>query len=175
MTQKSKNRFAFTLIELLVVIAIIGLLSTIAVASLSTSRKKARDAIRKHDLEQIQTAIKLYMDKNNQNVPPDNCWEDYSRGGNGSSCEPPEWTGDWHSNSGLRVLVSENFFSKLPVDPTNDTTHYYKYEPQSGSYCIHVRLESGVRFGYIGGTPCSGGECDNIPVGYQCTLDEYYQ
>ncbi len=56
-----KNRQAgFTLIELLVVIAIIGLLASIVLTSVSTARKLARDAKRKADIKQIDTAIQAY-------------------------------------------------------------------------------------------------------------------
>jgi len=51
----------FTLIELLVVIAIIGLLSTFAVISLTSSRLKARDAKRVSDLNQVRNALELYF------------------------------------------------------------------------------------------------------------------
>lgn len=54
----------FTLIELLVVIAIIGLLSSVVMASLNTSRIKARDSKRIQDLRQLQTALVLYYDDN---------------------------------------------------------------------------------------------------------------
>jgi type II secretion system protein G len=57
-------RGAFTLVELLVVIAIIGLLSTVAVVSLNTSRVKARDTKRAADLKQIMTALELYQSDN---------------------------------------------------------------------------------------------------------------
>jgi prepilin-type N-terminal cleavage/methylation domain-containing protein len=56
------SRRAFTLVELLVVISIIGLLSTIAVVSLSSARMKARDTRRLADMRQIQTAIQLYYE-----------------------------------------------------------------------------------------------------------------
>jgi len=50
----------FTLIELLVVIAIIGLLTTMSVLALQSSRARARDAKRLGDVKQMQTALDLY-------------------------------------------------------------------------------------------------------------------
>lgn len=64
-----KNRTkGFTLIELLVVIAIIGILSSVVLASLSTARQKSRDAKRISDLGQLQLALELSFDAN-QNYP----------------------------------------------------------------------------------------------------------
>lgn len=60
------NRKGFTLIELLVVIAIIGLLSTLAVVSLNNARKKSRDAKRVSDIKQIQSALELYFNDQNE-------------------------------------------------------------------------------------------------------------
>lgn len=59
-----KSTRGFTLIELLVVIAIIGLLASIVLVSLNSSRKKARDAKRMGDLQQIENALELYIDSN---------------------------------------------------------------------------------------------------------------
>jgi len=50
---------AFTLIELLVVIAIIGILSSVVLASLSSSRLKARDAIVLAELTQFANLAEL--------------------------------------------------------------------------------------------------------------------
>jgi len=50
----------FTLIELLVVVAIIGLLATLSIVALNSSRARARDARRVADVKQIQTALELY-------------------------------------------------------------------------------------------------------------------
>ncbi len=59
-----KHNKGFTLIELLVVIAIIGILSTVVLASLNSARSKGRDAKRMQELQQMHTAIELYINEN---------------------------------------------------------------------------------------------------------------
>jgi prepilin-type N-terminal cleavage/methylation domain-containing protein len=54
----------FSLVELLIVITIIGLLSTIVLNSLSTSREKAYDSKIKQQLNSFRTAAEIYY--NNQ-------------------------------------------------------------------------------------------------------------
>jgi len=59
----------FTLIELLVVISIIGLLASVVLISLTTARLKARDAKRIADFRQLQNALELYYNDNNDQYP----------------------------------------------------------------------------------------------------------
>ena len=53
-----KTQKAFTLVELLVVISLIGILATLVLANLNSARERARDAERKSDLRNIQTALR---------------------------------------------------------------------------------------------------------------------
>lgn len=97
----------FTLIELLVVVAIIGMLSSVVLASLNSARANARDATRKQDLRQIQTALELYYNANGS----------YPVGGAGS--DQTWWV---NSTSGLLYpLVSGGYIPSLPIDPGTNT------------------------------------------------------
>lgn len=56
----------FTLVELLVVIAIIGILSTIIIANVSSSKASGRDAKRITDIKNLQLSLELYYNDYNQ-------------------------------------------------------------------------------------------------------------
>ncbi len=87
----------FTLIELLVVIAIIGILASIVLASLDSARKKGRDARRVADVKQLQLALELYYDQNNQ----------------------------FPTSMSTSTLVSNNFISTIPSDPQTGLAYAY--------------------------------------------------
>lgn len=104
-----KTHKAFTLIELLVVIAIIGILASVVVVNVGSSRLKARDGKRKADLKSIQTALELYFDKNGSY--PISC----ASGTNWCSSEPDN---SWPNNSGNWIPgLTPEFMSALPRDP----------------------------------------------------------
>ena len=123
MHQKARG---FTLIELLVVIAIIGVIASIVMVNIDQARMKARDTKRVSDLKQLSLALELHYNEHGSYTQPEAYAADCSTGAGSPSCG----TGtDWAPNSDLRDLVADGYMSALPVDPINDATYRYTYEP----------------------------------------------
>ncbi|MFA6474913.1 MAG: prepilin-type N-terminal cleavage/methylation domain-containing protein [Patescibacteria group bacterium] len=118
------NEQGFTLIELLIVIAIIGLLATLAIVSLTTAQRKARDTKRLADVKQLQNAVELfYSESSAYPLSTDTTNE--------------TWT-EFGSTTGIG-----NYITNIPVDPTNSGTSIYTYGANSvgTEYFIGAKLE----------------------------------
>ncbi len=132
---KYKNNRGFTLIELLVVISIVSLLSVTILASLNVVREKGRDTKRITELKALANALELYKFKNG-NYPNTN-----------GLCSN-SWCSGCSNRDGMSValtpLVTEGFISKLPQDPTGDS---------SGGQCYNYEYISrpGITTGWICG------------------------
>src|SRR4051812_31161735 len=125
-------RAGFTLIELLVVIAIIGILASIVLASLNSSRKKSRDARRLSDLKQLQNALELYSNE--------------SGGSYVSDAVTGLATGE-AADVALASFVG-NHLPAMPIDPSLAANKYmYKTIPDvntandASGYCIGTYIE----------------------------------
>jgi len=138
----------FTLIELLVVIAIIGILSSVVLASLNSARVKGRDARRVSDVKQLQLALELYYD-NNQSYP----------------------VGSGAASTTLAALVSANFISSIPQDPTNAGNYVYTYASANldGTACSAATCPSYiVRAAIEGSSAVPAGDVDGTAAGLDC-------
>jgi len=62
-------RDAFTLIELLVVIAIIGILASLLLPALASSKEKAKGITCINNLKQLGVAVRMYADENDGKLP----------------------------------------------------------------------------------------------------------
>lgn len=109
---ESKNmseQKAFTLIELLMVIAVIGLISTIVLVSVNTARKKARDAKRMADLNQLNIALEMYYEANGSY--PNRHYQSTQWG--------------WLNRLGSDLSP---YISAMPLDPINNSTYRFYYD-----------------------------------------------
>lgn len=132
------NKKGLTLVELLVVMAIIGILAVIGLGQFSATRRRARDSVRKADLDNIAKAIQLYY-VDHEDFPgthegkiaifdlpdnPEDLIQDY----------------DWGEEFKVGDTV---YMSKLPQDPSAGQTYcYLKACPGECNYFIYARLEN---------------------------------
>lgn len=120
---KLRNKKGFTLVELLIVVAIISVLATLLMANFIGVRQRARDAQRKADIRQIQSALELYRsDQGNYPAAVNNAV---------GAC-----------NSAL-TGGSSTYMQKIPCDPnsTYNSGDYY-YTSSGTAYQICSCLEN---------------------------------
>ena len=130
----SLKRQAFTLIELLVVISIIGLMSTIAVVSLNSSRVKTRDTKRVADLKQVRTALELYFSDNGGYPTCGQACTTYC------DCTTVGWGGSFTA-----MEIKPNYMAGIPTDPLSggQTYGYFYargYKPRSNCTFVNTNL-----------------------------------
>ena len=155
-TKERTNSSGFTILELLVAIAIIGLLAAVVLVSVGSARENSRDARRMADLKQLQLAVELYIQQNQEIPCP-------------SITEESQQIIDGPSNCLNGVLVP-NYLPALPVDPQNggdgsfDWGLDYQYYATAEAYAIRTALEGepvGQNATYPDGATCQGG---SLPV-----------
>lgn len=124
---KIENQKGFTLIEILIVLVIIGMFVSVALTALGAARSKGRDARRKADMVQMQTALELYF--NTYGTYP-------STSGNWWGVSVSGGSHDVAGANGYIPNLAAEFISKLPVDPTNNTTGFsgYLYRSDGTNY-----------------------------------------
>lgn len=131
--------FGFTLMELLIAITILGIMAAFLSGNFISSQKKARDAQRKADLNQLQNALELYL--NDKGVYPDSsgglivgCGDCHAVPGNCVFSQQPEFRDTIPANCGT------TYMKRLPKDPVATQTYYFWSD--AVSYKIYTCLEN---------------------------------
>lgn len=157
--RKTNVKRGFTLAEMIVVIAIIALLAVVVIFNVQEGKKKARDAQRLSDLQQIQLALRIYKDTHGR-YPDMGCGRFDTDG--------LYWTGA-HPTFGTCTEYIDgvtDFFQTLPID-TNSFGYIYSSRNNGADYKImaYQSVEKGV---IPKGTPfarcdlsCTPAFCDN--------------
>jgi len=123
---KISNNKGFSLTEIITTIGIISAISTVSATQLDDVIEAARDAQRKANTRQVQTALNLYYDEHLEypvsisNEPTQNAWE----------------------NMAL-VLEDPNntFMPEVPLDPLNDEKYNFKYWSDGQTFKITFETE----------------------------------
>jgi len=159
-----KNHSAFTLIELLVVMGIIGVLMAVTILVINPNQnfQKARDTTRISDLNNLYTALNMYViDTGNDFSSPD--YTVYvSLPDSSPTCAAwslpalptsHPWVYHCSPSDTYRKIdgtgwIPVNFtlspsrpLSTLPIDPTNNATYYYSFV-KGGSFELNAITES---------------------------------
>lgn len=137
----------FTLVEILIVVAILGILATALISLINPTLQiqKSRDARRKSDLRQIQSALELYRA---------DCGSYPARSGTSvpsplTSVSPPVTSPSTCAGSGVTYMQT------VPIDPKSPARIYTYQIVGSGGYTLTACLEN-IR-DPEGGSACPSG------------------
>ncbi len=150
----------FTLIELLVVITIIGVLTTLVTTNFVGVRQRARDAQRKADIRQIQSAVELY--RSDVGTYPVRTTPVRL---NSTACA----TSQALSNP---TSATTSYMAKIPCDPLGTTGYnsgnYYYYSLTGLTYTLAACLEN------ASDNDSNGTSTAPTPTGGTCTSGKYF-
>ena len=143
MIHNTSSQQGFTLIEVLVAATIIAVLTSIGVVSYQAANRRARDAKRKADLEQIRAALEMYR----------------------ADCDGyPSSVSFGSSLVGAGVCAGNTYMQQVPQDPKY--SYSYKSLSSNTSYvlCAYVENTSEVYTGCTSSCSSCGSQSCNYEV-----------
>jgi len=175
------SKKGFTLIELLIVIAIIGVLAAIIIVNLNVVRQKSRDAKRKSDMSEVQTALVMYSQEHGGQFP--------STCGTGptTTCKSGAYSPSaaWQNSvsSPAAWIPAEgfvpDFIASLPEDPINKLGYYrnsyfYYYKSDGIDYKVmtaHMESSQGIDWAVNDGGPSNRNDPDCTSYASACEYE----
>lgn len=138
----SSSRFlrAFTILELLIVFAVFGLLATLAVLSLNSSRARMRDAQRVSDVSLVRTALsQFWLEKATY---PESQGSNLGQAGQNADVL-----------TGVGFVARENaaapvYIERMPIGPK--AGEYYRYHGGPNGYSLRFMTETETVYGLPG-------------------------
>jgi len=124
-----KSNKGFSLTELMIVMSIVSTTATLAGAQMDDILPMARDAQRKANIHQVQTALNLYYD-NHEQYPIS------------SGNEPT--AADWQSMKSVLESadnLDETYVPEMPHDPLNTDQYVFKYWSNGQKFKITYETE----------------------------------
>jgi len=124
--QKLRSNRGFSLTELMITMSIIGSVATLAGAQMNDILPTARDAQRKANVHQVQTALNLYYDDHGQ-YPA-------------SSGNEPTAEG-WQTIKQVLESANQTYIPEMPHDPLNSGQYVFKYWSDGQKFKITYETE----------------------------------
>jgi prepilin-type N-terminal cleavage/methylation domain-containing protein len=121
-----KNNKGFSLTELMVVMSIVGTVATLSSASMDDILPMARDAQRKANVKQVQTALNLY-------------YNDHEQYPVSVTTEPT--AEDWQSMKDILEAIDETYVPEMPHDPLDTDPYVFKYWSDGQKFKITYETE----------------------------------
>jgi len=132
-----KTRSAFTVLEILIVIAVFGLLATLAILSLNSSRAGLRDAQRVSDISILRSALsQMWLEKAAYPVS-----EGVSLGAAGTNTDVLTPAGFVSAENAGTSL----YLARVPTGPK--ANEYYRYKGSATGYSIRFQTERDTTIG----------------------------
>ena len=128
-TEIKKNQKGFNLTELMVVVGILGSIATVTTAQMEDHLPAARDAQRKANIHQVQTALNLYYD--------DNLTYPIS-----INTEPTEE--GWQMIKEILENEENMYMPEVPEDPLNADQYVFKYWSDGQKFKINYETEDAL-------------------------------